>query len=141
MASLCQGRVREITSTSRLNIDGCRQLVGHGLVGVALGTAVPQLAFGVYLLTVTCAELGTSFSGWARYVLVRSLVGFLPCAALMLWAEQALAPTGFPELIAAGVAMLAVFGAVWLLFVYRRDQLLDLPGLLAARLGRGVSSS
>ena len=115
--------------------------LGHGLVGVALGTAVPQLAFGVYLLAVTCAELGTSFSGWARYVLVRSLVGFLPCAALMLWAEQALAPTGFPELIAAGVAMLAVFGAVWLLFVYRRDQLLDLPGLLAARLGRGVSSS
>jgi O-antigen/teichoic acid export membrane protein len=115
--------------------------MGYGLVGVALGTALPQLVFGGYLLLVTCSELRTSPGEWLRYVVPRSLVGLAPCAALLVWADHALELEGFPQLIAAGVVMLALFAAVWVLYVYRDDRFLDLRGRIVALLGRGVSPS
>lgn len=45
-----------------------------------------------------------------------------------------------PKLVAAGLVSVAVFGLVWLAFVYRRDAYLDLAPWLA-RIGIGTGKS
>ncbi|MFT7485948.1 MAG: O-antigen/teichoic acid export membrane protein, partial [Candidatus Paceibacteria bacterium] len=63
---------------------------GYGIVGVAFGTAIPQVLFAVYLLLLTCKELKLSPLHWIRYVCGRASVGMLPCLALLLWLERSL---------------------------------------------------
>ena len=110
--------------------------LGYGLVGVALGTAIPQIIFAAYLLIVTSLQLSTSVLGWLRYVALRALLGAVPCAALLLWFEHGLEVEGFGQLVGAGVAMLAMFAVVWTLFVYRGDPFIDVRAELAEKFGR-----
>ena len=51
-------------------------LLAHplGLVGVALGTAIPNALFAVVLVIVTCRELGATVSDYVRYVVPRYIV-------------------------------------------------------------------
>jgi len=109
---------------------------GYGLVGVALGTAIPQVLFAAYLVVVTCLHLNTSAARWTAHVFGRALVGALPCAALLIWFEYGLEVSGFPQLIGAGLAFMAVFAAVWTFFVYRKDPHLDLVEEVRIRLRR-----
>lgn len=107
---------------------------GHGIVGVAVGTALPQVVYALYLLVITCVHLEVSVLAWLRYVAGRAAVGSLAPIALLLWLEHGLQVKGFPALIASGVAMLVVFGVIWAFFVYRGDPYLDLREELRLRL-------
>jgi O-antigen/teichoic acid export membrane protein len=111
--------------------------LGHGLVGVALGTAIPNVLFAAYILMLTCKHLRVGILDWLRYVTLRVVIGTVPPLALLLWLEHGLDVRGFPQLIASGVAMMVVFGAVWFFFVYRDDPYLDPREELALRLRRG----
>lgn len=109
---------------------------GYGLVGVALGTAIPQVLFAGYLVVVTCLHLDVKAGAWLRYVGGKALIGALPCVALLVWFERGLEVTGYAELFGAGVAFVALFGLVWTFFVYRGDPHLDLREELVLRLRR-----
>jgi O-antigen/teichoic acid export membrane protein len=110
---------------------------GYGIVGVALGTAIPQVLFAGYLVLVTCMHLNMKAGAWLSYVGGKALFGALPCVALLLWFERGLGVRGYAELTAAGIAFVVLFGVVWTLFVYRGDPHLDLREELALRLRRG----
>jgi O-antigen/teichoic acid export membrane protein len=116
-----------------------------GIVGVAVGTAVPAVIFAGTVVYIACGEVGVPFGDYLRYVLVRPAVGAL-APALLLVALQRVAhlfPAGlgrtelFLRLAAAGGGMAVAFAATWLLFVYRADPYFD----LGARVGRFLPSA
>jgi O-antigen/teichoic acid export membrane protein len=107
-----------------------------GILGVALGTAVPNLVFALYVLLLACREIGVPLRDYARYVVGKAALGALVPVAFLLAVRHGFDPRDMVTLIAAGAAMVLLFGLTWLLFVYRDDPYLDVRGALH-RLGLG----
>jgi len=103
-----------------------------GLAGVALGTAIPNVAFAAVVLDVACRELEIPIVTYLRYVVPRAMLGAIPPLALLLWIKLRIGVENLAGFIAAGTAMVVVFGLVWVLFVYRHDPYVE----LSPRLGR-----
>jgi O-antigen/teichoic acid export membrane protein len=97
-----------------------------GLAGVALGTAIPNVLFAAVVLVVACRELRVGVGTYLAYVVPRAAVGAIPPLALLMWFKLGVQVQNLTGLIVAGTAMLALFGAVWMLFVYRDDPYVDL---------------
>ena len=105
-----------------------------GLSGVALGTAIPNVLFALVVLTVACRELEISLAHYLHYVVPRAAVGALPVFALLLWFKLGLHVQSITGLVAAGSAMVLLFGVTWVFFVYRDDPYVDLrPHLVRLR--------
>lgn len=105
----------------------------QGILGVAFGTALPNVFFAAAVLVHACRELDVPVRQWLGYVASRAALGALAPFAFLALVRWALAPHGFVALIASGVAMVLVFACVWVFFVYRGDPYLDLRGLVAQR--------
>jgi O-antigen/teichoic acid export membrane protein len=93
----------------------------HGIFGVALGTAIPNVLFAAFVLALACKDLGVPAGEYAAYVCARPVIGALvPLGALVAF-RQTVGFGGLPQLVAGGLLLVAVFAATWLVFVYRRD--------------------
>lgn len=108
-----------------------------GILGVALGTAVPNVLFALTLLVLACRELSIGVGRYLSYVAFKATLGALPVAALGLVLKYVVEVEGLIPLLASGVGMVLVFGLTWILFVYKDDPYFDLRAELARRLGRG----
>jgi O-antigen/teichoic acid export membrane protein len=97
-----------------------------GLAGVALGTAIPNVLFAVFVLIVACRELQISLPSYVNYVVPRAALGALAPLAVLLWFKLVLQVEGFAGLVAAGLAMVVLFSVTWVFFVYRDDPYVDL---------------
>lgn len=99
-----------------------------GLIGVALGTAIPNVLFAAVILVVACRALQISVATYLSYVVPRAAIGSLPVLALLLWFKVGLQVETIQGLTAAGSAMVILFGLTWIFFVYRNDPYVDLRG-------------
>ncbi len=109
-----------------------------GILGVALGTAIPNVVFALFVLWLACKDLGVPLAEYAKYVIVRAAIGaMLPLSALLVFRET-IGLGSWPELIAGGAAFVALFSTTWYLFVYRGDAHVTLPRL---RNGSGTAES
>lgn len=108
-------------------------LVGPlGLLGVALGTALPNVVFSLFVARAACREVGVGSGDFASYVLARPLLGALPAAAaLWAWGHFVRVDTWW-ELVVGGAILVLVFAATWIGFVLRGDRWIRLPGRLGA---------
>jgi len=97
-----------------------------GLAGVALGTAIPNILFGLMIVTVACRELGMTLLQYVRYVVPRATLGALPVFAMLLWFRLGLQVQSFGGLVMAGSTMVLIFSLIWILYVYRDDPYVDL---------------
>ena len=97
-----------------------------GLSGVALGTAIPNVLFAGVVLVVACRELGITLPHFARYVIPRATIGAIPVLALLLWFKLGLQVRDMSGLVAAGSAMVVLFGVTWVFYVYRDDPYVNL---------------
>lgn len=97
-----------------------------GLPGVALGTAIPNVLFAVFVLIVACRELKIALPRYVSYVVPRAALGALPPLAVLLWFKLGLQVQSFAGLFAAGLAMVVLFAVTWVFFVYRGDPYVDL---------------
>jgi len=111
-------------------------LVGRlGILGVAIGTAIPNVIFAAFILHLACKELGITLREYGSYVVGRAAAGALvPLGALWLF-QRVLPLDGLVQLAAGGIVMMAVFALVWIFFVYRRDPYLDVQGALLRAIG------
>jgi|688.fasta_scaffold01819_18 O-antigen/teichoic acid export membrane protein len=102
-------------------------LVGpQGIFGVAIGTALPNLAFAVIVLYLACKELEVGIGEWLVQSALKPLLGAcLPVLALIL-AAQLSGWGGFGALVAFGVGYVALFALIWFAWVVRGDPDLDL---------------
>lgn len=120
-----------------LNLGLSLALVGpYGVLGVALGTAVPNVLFASWFVGRACRELELSPTAFLGYVGGRPLLGALPATLLLLLAKLTVGIEGLLPLVAAGLAFVAVFGVAQVLFVWRGDRYLDLYGVVRRRLVR-----
>jgi O-antigen/teichoic acid export membrane protein len=109
-----------------------------GLIGVALGTAIPNVVFAVVVAIAACRELGVGLWRFATYVAPRAACGALPILALLVWFKVGLGVRGLMGLAGAGVASVAAFAVTWVFFVYWRDPLVDvMPHLVRLRAWSG----
>lgn len=123
-----------------LNLGLSLALVGsHGILGVAFGTAIPNVLFAAALLVLACRKLGVSMSSYLGYVAVRAGAGTLVPLALLLAVKHGLHPAGLGSLFLSGLASVVVFAVVWIFFVYRRDPYLDLRGAIGRALARKIT--
>ncbi|MAF67429.1 MAG: hypothetical protein CMJ84_17450 [Planctomycetes bacterium] len=106
----------------------------HGIIGVAVATAVPNVLYAGWLLYLACLELDCSVGAYLRHVVLRPALGMLPSLAFLLTLKLAVGIDGWAELIAAGLGLVVLYCATWVFFVYRGDPHLDLRAELAARL-------
>jgi len=104
-----------------------------GLAGVALGTAIPNALFAVLVLLYTCRELKTPVAEYVRYVVPRAALGALPVLGLLLWFKLGLDVRSLAGLAVAGIAMVVLFGLIWVLFVFRKDPYVELRAPLPLR--------
>ena len=106
-----------------VNVGLSVALVGPlGIVGVALGTAIPNVLFAVLVLVLACREVDAPITEYLRYVVPRALLGAIPVFAVLLWFKIGLDVRGLVGLVSAGAVMALVFGLIWVLFVYRNDR-------------------
>jgi O-antigen/teichoic acid export membrane protein len=101
-------------------------VVPFGLVGVAVGTAIPNMIFAVVVLAVTCRELGITVADYVRYVVPRAFTGAMPLLVLLLWFRMGLQVQTLAGMAGAGTAMVLAFALIWVFYVYRRDPYVDL---------------
>ena len=111
----------------------------HGIIGVAVATALPNVLYAGWLLHLACRELSTSVGAYLRHVVARPVLGMIPSLAFLLTVKLAIGIDGWGGLIAAGFGLVAIYSATWVFFVYRDDPHIDLRAELAARLGAGRS--
>jgi O-antigen/teichoic acid export membrane protein len=97
-----------------------------GLVGVALGTAIPNVLFAVVVLALACRELSMPISTYLQYVVPRAVAGSLPAFGALLWFKQSLGVETITGLVVAGALMVVIFLTTWVFFVYRDDPYVDL---------------
>lgn len=117
-------------------------LVGPlGILGVALGTAVPNVFFAVFVLVLACREVGVSAREYLVYVVSRAAIGSLVPLGLLVAIREVLNPREMPALLASGVVMSAIFAVTWILFVYRDDPFLDVRGFFARARPNGTGGA
>lgn len=102
-----------------------------GILGVALGTAIPNVFFALAVLARACSTLEVPIGRWLGYVVVRPAIGALVPLALLVWMRTELAGASLPVLLACGALEVLAFAAVWTFFVYRGDPFLDLRAQLS----------
>jgi O-antigen/teichoic acid export membrane protein len=107
-----------------------------GLAGVALGTAIPNVLFAAVVLVVACRELGIGVAAYFAYVVPRAAAGAVPPLALLMWFKFGINVQTLPGLVVAGASMSALFGVIWMLFVYKGDPYVDLTPRLPRAWGR-----
>ena len=109
----------------------------YGVIGVALGTAIPNVIFASLFARAACRELGVAPGAFARYALGRPFLGALPAAGVLLALELTIGIRGLGLLVGAGVLFVAVYGAAQVLYVWRGDRYLDLGAKVRERFRRG----
>ncbi|MCB9891339.1 MAG: oligosaccharide flippase family protein [Planctomycetes bacterium] len=107
-----------------------------GIHGVAIGTAVPNIAFAIALTALTCRTLGIRFGDYVSYVVPRSVIGLMPGVlflAVVRWIvlarwEESL--NLFAVVFGAGICYTAIFGVMQLVYVYKNDAHMNLMALV-----------
>lgn len=120
-----------------VNVALSLALIGpYGLIGVALGTAIPNVLFALFVAHTACRELRLDTGRYLSHVLLRPLLGvLLPAAGLYAW-KVGPGLDGLPWLMAAGLSFTLVYGVLCVVFVYRGDPHVDLGARVRGLFGR-----
>ncbi len=97
-----------------------------GLVGVAIGTAVPNVLYAMGVLVVACREVEMPITRFIRYTYVRTTIGAIPAALILYWISREVDVERLWGLLAAGISLVIVFAGIWWVYVYRGDPYVDL---------------
>ena len=105
-----------------LNAGASIVLVGEfGIVGAAIGTAVPNVLFALIVFQFACRETGASRLGYLRYAVLRPAIGIVPVIAWLWVCRFVFDARGFSGLLYSGLVTVGLFAVVSVAFVYRND--------------------
>lgn len=112
-------------------------LVGRlGIFGVALGTAIPNLLFALFVLSVACKELSVPIGEYVSYVVGRAALAALVPLGLLWGFREIIGLDSLTNLVAGGVLMVASYALAWVFFVYRNDPHVDVRGFLSRSISK-----
>ncbi|MEM1453151.1 MAG: oligosaccharide flippase family protein [Planctomycetota bacterium] len=107
-------------------------LVGPlGIVGVALGTAIPNVVFGLFFGRTACRALEVRGREWLGYAFARPLAVAVVAAGALFGASLAVPIEGFATLFFAGLVYTGLFGLLALVFAFRGDRYIDVKPVLS----------
>lgn len=92
-----------------------------GLAGVALGTAIPNAIYALYLVHTTCAAIHLPVQSYFQYVYGRAMVAAVPVIGLLLLFRNVFDVRSFIELAVAGTLSTLLCGVLWFAFIVRND--------------------
>jgi O-antigen/teichoic acid export membrane protein len=101
-----------------------------GLAGVAVGTAIPNLLFGWFVLHMACRELEIGMPRCLWYIAGKPAISAIPVIGLLLWCRYALDVQSLLGLAMAGAAAMIAFAAIFAVFAYRDDPYVNLKTYL-----------
>jgi hypothetical protein len=82
-----------------------------GILGVALGTAVPNLLFNAAMAWYGCRSLQVPFGAYLSRVFLAPLIaGLAPVAVWSTWHLSMGSPRNWPDLVACGALGVVAFG-------------------------------
>ena len=84
-----------------------------GILGVALGTAIPNVLFALFALYLACRELSISSADLLTRVLARPLLAAIPLALLLAFYEHHHPVRSWTTLIASGLVFVALCLLLW----------------------------
>lgn len=102
------------------------------LAGVAWGTAIPNFVFGIVVWVLACRAVQVTLREYFQYVMARSLVAALLMAGIILLCRAHMPVHGLIGLTAMGVVMAVIFSLLAIIFVYRKDRLINLQTWIPA---------
>lgn len=102
-----------------------------GLLGVAIGTAIPNVLFGVILLLICANELKFEIREYISRVAKLPLIGAIPVTAVLVWCDRFSQFKGLLRVAFVGAVMVGVFAVVWISFVYRTDEDINVQAIMA----------
>ena len=97
-----------------------------GILGVAIGTAVPNVIFALFILTRACVALDIELKQYVVYVVTRAATGTLLPLITILAFQWFFPFAGIVQLIGGGLSMMFVYVLVWVFYVYHNDPYLNL---------------
>ena len=89
-----------------------------GLAGIALGTALPTVAYAILLQRLACLEAGVAVRDYLRYVVLHPMLRIRPPAVLVWWATSGHRLRGYP---AALVGFTGLVGLLAIGILLMRD--------------------
>jgi O-antigen/teichoic acid export membrane protein len=124
-----------------VNVTLSIALVGpYGLLGVALGTAIPNVLFALFVAVTACRELQLGIGRYLGHVLLRPLFGaLLPAAGLYAW-KVGPGIEGMPWLMVSGISFTLLYALLSVVFVYRGDPHVDLDAQVRRLIGRSKNT-
>jgi len=93
-----------------------------GLLGVAIGTAIPNVLYSAVLLSICARELDFRLADYFSRVVWMPVLGALPVAAVLVWSHHSFNRLHLTGILFAGFVSSVVFAIVWTFFVYRTDE-------------------
>jgi len=108
-------------------------LLAHplGLLGVAIGTAIPNVLFGFVLLVICAQELNFKIREYVSRVVALPLLGAIPVFAVLVGCDRIVHLKGISGLALAFFITAAVFAFVFGGLVYRSDRDVNVPEILS----------
>ena len=99
-----------------------------GLVGVALGTAIPNAVVAIVVIGMACRALNVPVHHFLSYVVWKPLLGGVVLVSIAaLIAKQIVSPTGFNGLAVNGLVGVLTAGVLGVGFVFRGDPHIRIP--------------
>lgn len=107
-----------------------------GLIGVAWGTAIPNIILAVAMIWMACTAVGLPIRTYLGHVVPRPLVGAVAPVLLLVALDRAFNMRTLTALAAAGVGAAIIYGVACLFFVYRADPDVDPRAVVRAVVDR-----
>jgi len=101
-----------------------------GLMGVAVGTAIPNVLFALYLLFLTSKELENKSLYYLGEVFLKPAAIAAPIGIAFFFLKPIVPGTTFIQLALVGISIAVVFMSVSYILIYRQDSDLELEKLL-----------
>jgi O-antigen/teichoic acid export membrane protein len=93
----------------------------YGLVGIALGTAIPNVLFAICLLKYVCIELKMTVIKYLQYVVIKPLICGLSLFVVLYYLKVTHEVEGILELIIIGIFTVTLFSLSGLLWVFKEE--------------------
>ena len=106
-----------------------------GLIGIAIGTAIPNVLYALYLVYAACRSINLPATKYFSYVYGKATLAAIPVILLLVMFRNELNVQKFWEFAATAAATVALCVVLWFGFIIRNDPYLgDSWRLLRARL-------
>jgi O-antigen/teichoic acid export membrane protein len=96
-----------------------------GIVGAAIGTAIPNVIFAALVFQLACRETRVSVGRYLSYAVLKPLLGIVPVVGWLCLCRFVFDAEGFIGLLYSGVVTVGLFAVVFVAFVFRNDPYSD----------------